>query len=58
MLANKNIKMNSLPNLGELKRRAFLHDQAAELLRQDAERHEKEADRLRREARLMEMAEK
>jgi hypothetical protein len=34
----------------ELTRKALLHDQAAYLLRQDAERHESEAKRLREEA--------
>ena len=34
----------------ELHRKAMLHDQAAELLRADAERHEAEATRLREEA--------
>ena len=33
----------------ELNRRAMLHDQAAELLRQDADRHKSEAKRLREE---------
>lgn len=37
----------------ELYRKAMLHDQAAELLRQDAERHEAEAKRLREEAAAM-----
>lgn len=34
----------------ELLRRAMHHDQAAELLREDAERHDGEAIRLREEA--------
>jgi len=34
----------------ELNRRALLHDQAAELLRQEANRHDQEARRLREEA--------
>lgn len=34
----------------ELLRRALLHDQAAELLRQDGDRHEAEARKLREEA--------
>jgi hypothetical protein len=38
----------------ELHRKAMLHDQAAELLRADAERHEAEAKRLREEAALLE----
>jgi len=38
----------------ELLRRALLHDQAAELLRQDVSRHESEAKRLREEAARME----
>lgn len=36
----------------ELHRRVLLHDQAAELLRQDVDRHESEAKRLREEAAL------
>lgn len=38
----------------ELYRRALLHDQAAELLRADADRHESEARRFREEAALLE----
>lgn len=38
----------------ELHRKALLHDQAADLLRQDADRHEGEAQRLREEAALLE----
>ena len=38
----------------ELNRKALLHDQAATLLRQDADRHEVEAKRLREEAALLE----
>jgi hypothetical protein len=37
-----------------LKRKALIRDQAASLLRQDAERHESEAQRLREEASLLE----
>jgi hypothetical protein len=40
--------------LEELHRKALLHDQAADLLRQDAEHHEAEAKRLREEAAAME----
>jgi len=36
-----------------LERKALLHDQAAELFRQDAKRHESEAQRLREEAALL-----
>lgn len=42
----------------ELLRKALLHDQAAVLLRQDADRHEADAKRLREEADLLEGAEK
>lgn len=38
----------------ELLRRAVLQDQATVLLRQDADRHEAEAKRLREEAALLE----
>lgn len=38
----------------ELLRRAFLHEQAAALLRQDVDRHEADAKRLREEAALLE----
>jgi len=38
----------------ELLRRALLQDQAAQLLRADAKRHESEAKRLREEAALLE----
>jgi hypothetical protein len=38
----------------ELHRKALLHDQAAQLLRADAECHESEAKRLREEAALLE----
>ncbi|MEI7636339.1 MAG: hypothetical protein WCJ37_03485 [Syntrophus sp. (in: bacteria)] len=38
----------------ELHRKALLHDQAAKILRADAERHESEAKRLREEAALLE----
>lgn len=38
----------------ELLRKALLHDQAAELLRMDAERHESDAKQLREEAALLE----
>jgi len=38
----------------ELLRRALLHDQAAELLREDVSRHKSEAKRLREEAARME----
>lgn len=38
----------------ELHRKALLRDQAAKLLRADAERHESEAKRLRTEAGLLE----
>ncbi len=37
----------------ELLRRALLHDQAAILLREDADRHEVDAKRLREEAALL-----
>ena len=37
----------------ELHRKALLHDQAAELLRADANRHEADAKRLRAEAALL-----
>ncbi len=43
-----------MTHVEELHRKALLHDQAAELLRQDAERHEAEAKRLREEAAAME----
>ena len=38
----------------ELRRRALLQDQAAELLREDADRHEAEARKLREEAASLE----
>ena len=41
----------------ELHRKALLHGQAAILLRQDADRHEAEAKRLREEAVLLEKSE-
>ena len=41
----------------ELLRRALLQEQAATLSRQDAERHESEAKRLREEAALLEESE-
>lgn len=41
----------------KLLRKAVLHDQAATLLRQDAERHEAEAKKLRAEAELLEESE-
>jgi hypothetical protein len=40
--------------LEELRKRALLHDQAAELCRLEAERHEAEAKLLRLEAALLE----
>jgi hypothetical protein len=42
----------------DLHRKALLHDQAAELLRADAERHESEAKRLREEAEKLREAER
>lgn len=36
-----------------LERKALLHDQAAQVLREDADRHESEAKRLREEAELL-----
>lgn len=41
----------------ELRRKALLHDQAAELLRLDAERHNSEAKRLRENAAFLEKEE-
>ncbi len=38
----------------EILRKAFLQDQAAALLREDADRHQAEAERLRKEATYME----
>ena len=38
----------------ELNRKALLHDQASELLKVDAERHESEAKQLRKEAAKLE----
>lgn len=43
--------------IDELYRKALLHDQAAELLKADAERHNSEAKRLREEAVLLEESE-
>ena len=36
-----------------IERKALLHDQAASLLREEAEGHEKEAEKLREEARKL-----
>jgi len=36
-----------------IERKALLHDQTAQLLREDADRHESEAQRLRDEAALL-----
>jgi hypothetical protein len=43
-----------MTTLEELHRKALLHDQAATLLREDADRHEAESRKLRVEAALLE----